>query len=487
MSDPISPAHARMRHRPLAACLAAVLCVSAPVSALAATTWTVDTCDEASVGSGTTGSLRYAAANAVSGDTIDMTALTCGTITLSSGAVGFAQTDITVKGPGKDALTINGSDDRVLTHSGSGTFAVNDLTVRDGYLHPPFGTQAYGGCIESRGNVYLNHVGVHSCRAVAHGAEGAGGGVYGRDLVLAKYSEISGNAVSATNGGIGLGGGIASHKDVVIASSTISGNHSIGTGGGINVRRGNLIVVGSTISGNTALHAGGIYQVDFDFSNASNALSFTLHNSTVSGNSANGHTGGVWTNAGTIEVKNSTVAFNTAGYADTNYGIFSPGFAVSDTGVDFSDPANPKVKVITLQSSVFSNNAYGTPATIANDFDTVHFAQGLPPGANSTPISGQNNLVFATQLSGLQNTMTTGACPGLGPLRDNGGPTQTHALAWGSPAIDQGNNTVPFAFDQRGAPFARVSGAAADIGAYEVQQADIVFVNGFDGPPTCPG
>ena len=63
----------------------------------------------------------------------------------------------------------------------------------------------------------------------------------------------------------------------------------------------------------------------------------------------------------------------------------------------------------------------------------------------------------------------------------------THALLDGSPAIDHGNNTVPYTVDQRGAPFARVSGAAADMGAYEVQQGDSLFSDGFDGPPTCPG
>ena len=73
------------------------------------------------------------------------------------------------------------------------------------------------------------------------------------------------------------------------------------------------------------------------------------------------------------------------------------------------------------------------------------------------------------------------------PLRDNGGPTQTHAARSGSPAIiDSGDTSATglSPFDQGGAPFARVWGAAADIGAYEVQQGDGIFCNGFDAPPT---
>ena len=55
----------------------------------------------------------------------------------------------------------------------------------------------------------------------------------------------------------------------------------------------------------------------------------------------------------------------------------------------------------------------------------------------------------------------------LNPLSDNGGPTQTHALLPGSPAIDLGNNTDALATDQRGQP--RVVGERCDIGAYELQ------------------
>ncbi len=56
--------------------------------------------------------------------------------------------------------------------------------------------------------------------------------------------------------------------------------------------------------------------------------------------------------------------------------------------------------------------------------------------------------------------------PRLGPLADNGGPTETHALLAGSPAIDAGSDDCPPpATDQRGV--ARPDGAACDIGAFE--------------------
>jgi hypothetical protein len=68
--------------------------------------------------------------------------------------------------------------------------------------------------------------------------------------------------------------------------------------------------------------------------------------------------------------------------------------------------------------------------------------------------------------------------PLLGPLADNGGPTLTHALLFGSPAIDAGDPAIvfnPAAFDQRGAPFSRVSSGRIDIGAFELQPMPPAF------------
>jgi hypothetical protein len=59
----------------------------------------------------------------------------------------------------------------------------------------------------------------------------------------------------------------------------------------------------------------------------------------------------------------------------------------------------------------------------------------------------------------------------LGPLQNNGGPTFTHALLPGSPAIDAGdpNFTPPPDYDQRGPGFVRVFNGRIDVGSFEVQ------------------
>jgi len=96
--------------------------------------------------------------------------------------------------------------------------------------------------------------------------------------------------------------------------------------------------------------------------------------------------------------------------------------------------------------------------------------------------SGSGNLVRATFAAVPPGTIKF-SCPLLGPLRNNGGPTPTHALLSKSPGIDQGNHDASITLDQRGPGYPRVSGATADIGAYEMQQAEVVFSSSLEGCP----
>src|SRR5262249_56713554 len=59
--------------------------------------------------------------------------------------------------------------------------------------------------------------------------------------------------------------------------------------------------------------------------------------------------------------------------------------------------------------------------------------------------------------------------PKLGPLQENGGPTKTHALLPGSPAIDAGSNRRAPTWGQRGPRFPRIVNGTIDIGSFEVQ------------------
>jgi hypothetical protein len=124
------------------------------------------------------------------------------------------------------------------------------------------------------------------------------------------------------------------------------------------------------------------------------------------------------------------------------------------------------VGVVNLLSSIVTNNTFyytqgddigGTPyGSLIGNHDMTQVTVGIaaPPG-------------------------TLYADPLLAPLADNGGPTATHALTAGSPAIDAGSNTLSLAVDQRGSGYPREQGSAPDIGAFELAP-DEIFANGFD-------
>src|SRR5690349_3295338 len=99
------------------------------------------------------GSLRQTIADAAPGETIDLTALTCSMVSLTTGYIGIAQDDLTLIGPGASQLAIDaGSTSGVLRHTGVGTLSVTGLTISHGHYA---GATPHGGCLYSAGNVSL--------------------------------------------------------------------------------------------------------------------------------------------------------------------------------------------------------------------------------------------------------------------------------------------------------------------------------------------
>lgn len=465
------------RRKPLAVGLAAAFALSAP-SAIAATTWTVNTCADVNSGNPLTqtGALRWALNNASTGDVVDMTGIgtnggivSCSKISLLTGALAITQPKLTLNGPGANKLDIDAAalnpKGRVINHSGTGgTLYINDLSVSSGYVASGSGF-VYGGCLYSKGSINLSRSSVYSCTAMATGINSArGGGVFAsRDMTL-YASSLHDNSASALSGGAAQGGAASTTAlgNFLASYTTFRQNHVTATapnstlGGALFLRNGGVITH-STISGNTSDGDNGGFRAQ----KGNSVSTFQLLNSTVSGNSAaRYYSGGGVYNAITT-VANSTIAFNHSANTKSTTPL--------NAGLVVRQP-NGSPYGITLQSSLFSNNTFGASE---DDFVII--------GNTAT---SANNLIFAAYQNTYPPGTISGVCPRLGPLRNNGGPTQTHALLSGSAGIDQGNNSLNFSTDQRGPPFARVSGVQADIGAYEIDQADIVFNNGFDGG--CP-
>jgi hypothetical protein len=465
--------------------VATLLALTAPLATALPTTWAVSSCSDAASGNlaAHTGSLRFAVANAASGDTVDASALgaVCSTITLKTGDIVVNQDDLTIVGPGRDALTITAAyrsgstqhqyKNRIFTHHGSGTLFLQSLRVTSGYVDVPTGN-AFGGCVYSNGKVQMYAATADACSAVTSIGQAEGGAVFAQGAVQLISSTVSNNV---TDGGTGAayGGGIRAGNGFIATQSSITGNSARNTVGGqpLHDAAGGVMAYGyvqmeySVVADNRATaNAGGMV---LNGSHASSAHVATIANSTVSDNRAvYGYIGGIAAIAESVNVYNSTIAFNTA--ASTGAGTRAAGLHIY--------AGSPAAK---LESTIVSNNLYGSLQR-ANDLTA--------PGVT---ITGANNLVYASGATLPKAGLIQGKCPLLGPLRDNGGPTPTRALFSHSPAIDAGDNTA-FGFheDQRAAqfdgapyPYPRVSGAAADIGAYEVQRGDIVFNAGFDGCP----
>lgn len=112
---------------------------------------------------------------------------------------------------------------------------------------------------------------------------------------------------------------------------------------------------------------------------------------------------------------------------------------------------------VQLESTIASNNG-----CLGNPFADI----GKWTSERNLIVVGGNNLVMDSV--GLQMPRDTiYADPLLARLADNGGPTMTHALPGGSPALNKGNNVAGLDYDQRGDGYRRVKRLRADIGAYE--------------------
>lgn len=422
----------------------------------------VTSCDDSGVGT-----LRGAVTTAVSGDVIDLTGLSCSTITLASGAITATVDDLTINGPGASALTIDAhTASGVFNHYGVGTIAINGLTITSGRI----ASYDYhgGACVLSAGNIAISDSTISNC--YSYTAHAYGGAVCAVGSVTLNQSVLSGNTSKGHSyyyyyvgygwyiiGGTSRGGGAYAGGAFTITNSSISHNTAMYTnrgsvGGGLFTRASGDMISGSTIDNNYAWLGGGV-----EFLGHSNGEPYgaTIVNSTISGNTAQASAGGLGTyHLSYLALHNSTVTNNNAGYCGGVYVYYGN--------------ADLQSSIIGGNTSVHSQNQLGLYS--AADFDVFY---------SDATVSGSHNAIMTSNAPVPADTIT--ADPLLLPLADNGGPTMTHALDPTSVAIDAGSNPDNLDDDQRGAGFPRVSGAAADIGAYEMSPLpDEIFSSGFD-------
>jgi predicted outer membrane repeat protein len=323
------------------------------------------------------------------------------------------------------------------------------------------------------GNEGGGEVTITGTRFSANHADEKGGGILIQSGTVRMFDiDVIGNVADAA---IEAGGGIAYEGDKLVSvgeaaaieSSRILDNKAKGQGGGIDSRGdGPLDIAKTRIAGNTAAMGGGIHHVG--------DAPLDLIRSTLSGNSAeNG--GGLFTDGdGETGVENTTVSGNRAGQ-------FGGGLLVSSR--------------LNIRSSTVAGNNAASGGGINNGGGdlvgdgTVFLLNTIvannPTGGNcaGTMNSLGGNLDSANTCALTELSDHPGTDPRLGPLADNGGPTQTHALLAESPAQENAVCTelVPCPpVDQRGLERPQFDGF--DIGAYESE-----LTPGGGGEQRCAG
>ena len=287
-----------------------------------------------------------------------------------------------------------------------------------------------------------------------------GGGINNWQTLSLSNVVIKNNTVE---GGV-PGGGIENNHNltlnkVVVRDNTVvaTGELSYWIGGGIvNSGTGTLELTETTVSGNRADRGGGLFNGGLGTATIERSL-FTenraragsgivaygilnLVNTTIHANTFDGIDGGqcALRVEGTTTVSFCTITDNASSREDI------AGLCTGDSSI------------LTLRSTILSGNK--KPGTITSRNCTF-----------STPLtSATYNLEDANTCGFLTTTNLINTDPKLGPLQDNGGPTQTRALAADSPAIDYVRINTGVIVDQRG--YKRPVGPWADIGAYEYER-----------------
>jgi hypothetical protein len=352
-----------------------------------------------------------------------------GTIELES-ALQVLFDPVSIVGPGADQLEVRRIGSSDFSVFGFATDAspsfLTGLTVSNG--RGPYGA----GIRNVEGSLTVTGVVVRDNEATDEaGAEG--GGIYSEGPLTLRETMVTENAARASGGASltkALGGGVVANAPLTMEASTISGNvaEADGAGSAATAQGGGLLagtevsISRSTISGNAVVASGAAAQLR-----------------------AQG--GGVQVDEATLTA--STLARNSA----------------SSTGLALGANLHSIVST-TIRGTLLADPLGGAD----------NCSGGLAPGSEEFS-SGGYNLDEDGSCELGESSDLVGVVAGLDPvLKDNGGPTPTHALLPGSIAIDRGNS-FGSNVDQRNLPrpsdLPEISnnegGDGSDIGAFELQ------------------
>jgi CSLREA domain-containing protein len=339
------------------------------------------------------------------------------------------QKNMTITGNGAGSTIIDAGGLNLAFYVSGGTVTISALTIQNGFSQAN-GSDGGGIFSDVGTDLRLSNVALVNNSAGTHN----GGGIASFGSVTLDHCEVTGN-VATLGAGIYSGGG-----DLTVTSSAIHDN-SVGTtsnGAGLWLKFTNATLRDSTVAFNGG---GGIFLFGSDH--------VDVIDSTITGNTVSNYAGGgiLVQNFSSLHAYNATITGNTCGIGYIGGGIY----------VDSAASAS-------IANTILAQNR--------------HLASGhssAPDDCGGVLGSLDYNLVQTTagcSFTGPVSNNIYNKDPNVGPLQNNGGPTQTFALLPGSPAIDAGNPggcTEKFGAtlttDQRGFP--RPINGRCDIGSFE--------------------
>jgi predicted outer membrane repeat protein len=423
--------------------------------------------------------------------------LVTGNSTTVSGAGGGALYFFNVNGNSKlvfDYVTISGNSTSQTASNGGGVLLKN--SVFEGRAVTISGNSTLGGASDAGGlfvdnsSVLFEESTISGNATVGANSEGGGMFVSGANSVvtLTKSSVLALNVtigsqsrgagayvtagvlnidnaavvqnrttgLDSSGGGIAIAGGTVNVTGSSFQENTVVGINS--HGGGIANLGGNLLVRSSTMVGNSAqfvvAEGGGRGGAIYSDTNLAGQTT-SIVNSTISGNSAPYRGGGVFNADGRTEILHSTITNNSTPFFNAGNGV---GSQASES------------TLTVIGSSIIAGNV-GAVSGLGSDVDSVGFASNTTFQSLGYNVVGTGNSANVFVQAGDKTGITN---PLLGPLLNNGGLTDTHAVLANSPAINAGSPAFnPASFtpalnaDQRGPGFPRVLGGRIDAGAFE--------------------
>ncbi|MGA9397086.1 MAG: CSLREA domain-containing protein [Anaerolineaceae bacterium] len=408
--------------------------------------------------------------------------------------------DMTIQGDGMHTTVI---DAQYVLPNRSRIFRIENpamdlsVTIKDLSLFNGYSRIDDGGSIFNRETLLLEDVGIQGSRS-----DESGGAIASSPFMNATQSLTLRNCQIVGNSSELKGGGINSYGNLTITNTIISSNntddYTYGFGGGLysDAYPGNSVAItGSVFNDNTAALDGGNL-----FITSNNNTALIENSSFTGGRTEYGDGGNIYTETDPEEpllltIRHTEISDGYAGFAlganQAGGGIYSAvpltlenvtlsgNFAQTGGGIYSAETQSPSVfKNITVafntHEALLGAGIYKAGAGAIQISNSIVSLNGSTCSGHycdcstgGVPISSGYNLGHGDSCGFINTGDKQGTVePLIGPLKNNGGLSQTHALLPDSPAIDTGLCETGINDDQRG--WYRPVNGACDIGAFEM-------------------